>query len=196
MRSNTGDRRWQAFLLPIVLLPVLFASASAGDLALFEAVETRGEGDWDGVTLPSGATVYIARRPALVISMEDIAAVEVSQRPVYQDAQGSIDHEIRERFGKNAGKEPSSRPIGHYYVITFTLRAGASKQFDSFASQNIRRKFELRLDNRHVGYVFLLGPSGGNLLAVPVPHHDESALRVLLSPLASRVTWKNRSGSN
>jgi len=193
---NIGVWGLLALFSSVVLLGVLVVPASATDLAFFEASETRGQGHRDTATLPSGTKIYIARAPSLVIAKDEIETVEVSQRPIYADSQSSIDHELRERFGKSVGREPSSRPIGHHHVITFTLRAGASKQFNDFASRNVRGKFALRLDNRDVGYVFLLGPSDGNLFSVPVPDRDESSLRGLLSPLASKVVWKTQSGSD
>jgi len=128
-----------------------------------------------------------------VIALEEIETAEVSQKPIYADAQSASDHAIREVFGKGLAKEPSTRPIGYYYVLTFTLRNRVVKQFGGFASQNVRQKFVLRLDDRHVGYVFWLDPSAGNVITVPVSDHDESALRRLLSPLTSRVIWKGRS---
>src|SRR4030095_9818501 len=182
---------WLSLLSPIILLHMFTASAAvAAGLAFFETAETRGQGEWDMATLSSGAKVYIARRPAQVIALDEIEAAEVSQNPTYADAQSAYDHEIRDVFGKGLAKEPSTRPIGYYYVLTFTLRNRVVRQFGGFVSQNVRRKFDLRLDGRHVSYVSWLDPDASNVIKLTLPDYDESALRLLLSPLTSRVIWK------
>jgi hypothetical protein len=149
---------------------------------------------YDKVTDPlRPKLVYVERKPLMTIHLGEIMAVTVEEEPPGVSLEEFAKEFLGQAPGQSGGTKRESKPgenDADYYRITFSLGVEGGRKLREFAQKHNKELFDLRLYNRRIGIVRILGPLDGNSFTAAVRGGSRQHIEELLSPVKEKVTWK------
>ncbi len=185
--------------LAIALSSCTGAPSTSPGLEHFRATEDSEEFSkhpeiYDKVTDPlRPKVVYVERKPLMTIHLGEIMAITVEEEPPPVSLEEFVKKFLGQAPGQSGGTKRERKPgenDADYYRITFSLEDEGGRRLREFAQKHNKELFDLRLNNRRIGIVRILGPVDGNSFTAAVRGGGRQHVEELLSPVKEKVTWK------
>lgn len=178
MASNQRLRWW--FVQAAIIVTAGLATPAFAALALYGATEqadvvAKAPDRYEKIpprSPSSGAPIYIERtNPKIRIDDRDIEAIILEER-------------------RTAVTETGQKVEGEpYYVVTFVLRAPASKTLSEFLNRHEDQRFGLRFGNTTLGSIRVVGPFEGKEFTT-YSHSKKPELERAFASVKSKLRWK------
>lgn len=190
LRARTIRRvHWLTLVVWLACVSNALAASAALDLFLAtdsEEANAKSPSRYDRVPWPplSGRRpVYVERRVALSIPVEEIESVTIVKKPFAQ----SMEDAIRQLQGLPAQTQPGRAA----WETTFVFAPKAARRLADLMNAQDKSFVDVRLDGRRLGIARVMGPFAGRTFQLYLAETDRATVQRLFRSVEKKIVWQD-----